>query len=78
MTIDTVLDPVCEMSIRPSDAVATASLDGWRRFYFCSRGCYEAFLDLPHAYVGWSNAAPAARRGATRLAAGPVAIERPG
>ena len=55
MTTGTVLDPVCEMSIRPSDAVATAIVDGWRRFYFCSWNCHEAFLDLPHVYVGWND-----------------------
>lgn len=52
--MQTVLDPVCEMEIRPEQAVARATLDGWRHFDFCSRSCYEAFLDTPHAYVGWS------------------------
>ena len=52
--IGTVLDPVCRMSIRPADAVATATLEG-RRFHFCHESCYEAFLDLPHSYVGWNN-----------------------
>lgn len=51
----TVLDPVCRMEIPPEQAVASAKLDGRRRFYFCSLPCYEAFLDLPHAYVGWSG-----------------------
>ena len=49
----TVLDPVCQMEIHAGQAVASATLDGGRRFYFCSLACHEAFLDLPHAYVGW-------------------------
>jgi YHS domain-containing protein len=52
----TVLDPVCEMEIRAEQAVAVATLEGGRRFYFCSLACHEAFLDLPHAYVGWLDA----------------------
>ena len=52
----TVLDPVCQMEIPAEQAVASATLDGWRRFYFCSLACHEAFLDLPHAYVGWPDA----------------------
>lgn len=53
--IVTTLDPVCRMEIRPEEAVASAMLDGWRRFDFCSLPCYEAFADLPHAYVGWAR-----------------------
>ena len=52
--IGTVLDPVCGMSIRPTEAIATATLEG-RRFHFCHESCYEAFLDLPHSYVGWND-----------------------
>jgi len=51
----TTLDPVCRMEIPPEEAVASATLDGWRRFHFCSLPCYEAFADLPHAYVGWAG-----------------------
>lgn len=53
--IGTVLDPVCLMHIRPAEAFATSTLDGGRRFYFCGESCYEAFLDLPHSYVGWND-----------------------
>lgn len=52
-----VLDPVCQMEIRPDRAAAEATLDGWRHFYFCSPACEEAFLDTPHTYVGWSERA---------------------
>lgn len=51
----TVLDPVCRMEIRQDQAVASATLDGWRHFDFCSLSCHEAFLDTPHAYVGWAD-----------------------
>lgn len=61
--IGTVLDPVCGMSIRLTDAIATATLEG-RRFHFCHESCYEAFLDLPHSYVGWNDSQERrARRG---------------
>jgi YHS domain-containing protein len=43
------------MEIPPEQAVGSAKLEGRRRFYFCSLPCYEAFLDLPHAYVGWAQ-----------------------
>jgi YHS domain-containing protein len=56
-SVITVLDPVCRMEIRPDQAAAEAILDGWRRFYFCSPACEEAFLDIPHTYVGWSERA---------------------
>ncbi len=52
--IGTVLDPVWRTHIRHTEAAATATLDGGRRFYFCTESCYEAFLDLPHSYVGWN------------------------
>lgn len=72
----TVLDPVCRMEIRPEEAVADAWLEGRRRFYFCSWSCYEAFLDLPHTYVGWTGREvqppPARRRGSAPFG------ERPG
>lgn len=50
-----VLDPVCRMEIRQEQVVASATVDGWRRFDFCSLPCHEAFLDTPHAFVGWAD-----------------------
>lgn len=50
--IKTALDPVCDMEIRPEDAVAIERFEG-HRVYFCSENCHEAFLDLPHSFVGW-------------------------
>ncbi len=52
--IRTAIDPVCEMEIRPENAVEIARFEG-HRVYFCSENCYEAFLDLPHSFVGWSD-----------------------
>jgi Cu+-exporting ATPase len=45
----TVKDPVCGMEISPQNAVATEQHDG-ATFYFCSRGCHEAFRKDPHRY----------------------------
>lgn len=50
--IRTALDPVCDMEIQPEDAVAIERFEG-HRVYFCSENCHEAFLDLPHSFVGW-------------------------
>ncbi len=48
------MDPVCEMEIRPEQAVAVAMFEG-HRVYFCSESCYAEFLDVPHRYVGWGE-----------------------
>jgi YHS domain-containing protein len=63
--IRTAMDPVCEMEIRPEDAVAVARFEG-HRVYFCSQNCYAEFLDIPHRYVGWDDD-PGRRRGHRRL-----------
>lgn len=52
--IRTALDPVCEMEIRPEDAVAIARFEG-HCVYFCSENCHAEFLDLPHSFVGWAD-----------------------
>ena len=52
--IRTALDPVCDMEIRPEDAVAIARFEG-HRVYFCSENCHAAFLDMPHSFVGWAD-----------------------
>ncbi len=46
---DKVKDPVCGMEIRPADAVANEEHEG-RRFDFCSRTCYDTFVNDPHRY----------------------------
>lgn len=45
-----VKDPVCGMEIRPEDAVATGEHAGVS-FYFCSKGCYNAFVKDPDRYA---------------------------
>lgn len=52
--VRTALDPVCEMEIQLEDAVAIVTFEG-HRVYFCSENCHEAFLDLPHSFVGWPD-----------------------
>jgi YHS domain-containing protein len=49
-----VIDPVCQMEIRPDQAVAVTRFEG-HRIYFCSDGCYAEFLDIPHSYVDWDD-----------------------
>jgi YHS domain-containing protein len=61
MMTRTALDPVCEMEIRPEQAVAVARFEG-HRVYFCSESCYAEFLDIPHRYVGWEEAKDGRRR----------------
>lgn len=46
---DTVRDPVCGMQILPESAAASEVHEG-RTFYFCSKGCHQAFLRDPHRY----------------------------
>jgi Cu+-exporting ATPase len=44
------IDPVCGMKVREKKAAATAEYEG-ERYYFCSLGCQEAFLEDPEKYV---------------------------
>ncbi len=55
-------DPVCGMTIRLGDAVASAVIEE-RRLYFCCLRCHAAFLDTPHRYVGWAGDPPRSPRG---------------
>lgn len=45
-----VLDPVCQMRIRPADAVATIEHDG-KTYYFCSQDCADSFAEAPEDYL---------------------------
>ncbi|MDA8202643.1 MAG: YHS domain-containing protein [Chloroflexi bacterium] len=45
-----VVDPVCQMRIRPSDAVATVEHDG-TVYSFCSQDCADSFTEAPEDYV---------------------------
>ncbi len=50
VTEDVVTDPVCQMKIRPADAVASMDHDG-KTFYFCSQDCADSFKDSPEDYI---------------------------
>jgi YHS domain-containing protein len=45
-----VKDPVCQMKIRPSDAVASIEHAG-TTYHFCSQDCADAFRESPEDYV---------------------------
>lgn len=47
---DTVVDPVCGMKIKKSDAKATYEYNG-ETYYFCMEGCKEKFMKDPDTYV---------------------------
>ena len=43
-------DPVCNMTIEESDAVATSDYKG-KRYYFCSNDCKKEFDQNPEDYA---------------------------
>ena len=45
-----VIDPVCGMSILPSDAVGQVTHRG-QTYHFCSQSCLDKFRASPEAYV---------------------------
>ena len=45
-----VTDPVCQMRIKPSDAVATVEREG-TTYYFCSQDCADSFRESPEDYL---------------------------
>jgi YHS domain-containing protein len=47
---DTVVDPVCGMKIKKSEAKATYDYNG-KTYYFCMEGCKEKFVKEPAKYV---------------------------
>jgi len=52
-----VIDPVCGMSILPSDAVGRVTHRG-ETYYFCSPSCLDKFQAAPEAYLKPALAAP--------------------
>jgi P-type Cu+ transporter len=46
-----VLDPVCGMTILPSEAVGHVDHEG-RTYYFCSQDCLDKFQTTPDAFLG--------------------------
>ena len=47
---DSVVDPVCGMKIKKSEAKATCEYNG-KTYYFCMEGCKEKFVKEPAKYV---------------------------
>ncbi len=45
-----VTDPVCQMKIKPSAAVASIEHEG-TTYYFCSQDCADSFRESPEDYV---------------------------
>jgi Cu+-exporting ATPase len=45
-----VTDPVCQMKIKPSEAVASIEHEG-TTYYFCSQDCADSFRESPEDYV---------------------------
>jgi YHS domain-containing protein len=45
-----VIDPVCQMKIKPSEAVAKIEHDG-TAYYFCSQDCADSFKESPEDYL---------------------------
>lgn len=45
-----ITDPVCQMRIRPDEAVATVVHEG-KTYYFCSQDCADSFKESPEDYV---------------------------
>lgn len=48
---ETAIDPVCEMEVSVEDPPATVEHEG-ETYYFCCRGCADAFGDEPEQFVG--------------------------
>ena len=45
-----VTDPVCQMKIKPSEAVATIEHAG-TVYHFCSQDCADSFKESPEDYL---------------------------
>lgn len=50
ITTSPVVDPVCQMTIDPANAVGSSSFEG-TTYFFCSRGCETKFDAEPARYA---------------------------
>ena len=48
---ESVVDPVCGMSVNPETAKIKAFVEG-QNYYFCAEGCRKAFEANPEKYIG--------------------------
>lgn len=51
-----VTDPVCGMTIHPTDAVESHEHEG-RRYFFCAASCAGRFRQSPDVYLKWKRGA---------------------
>src|SRR5262245_157097 len=52
---ETVIDPVCGMTVEPASAAGSYT-HGGTTYYFCSRHCLEKFKANPEQYLGGKRA----------------------
>ncbi|GAA6524770.1 YHS domain-containing protein [Intrasporangium sp. DVR] len=50
-SVESVVDPVCGMTVDPASAAGTVEHEG-TTYYFCSAHCVKVFEHDPEAYVG--------------------------
>ncbi len=48
---DVVIDPVCGMDVKVSEAKYSSKYNG-KTYYFCSKSCQKAFEKRPSEYIG--------------------------
>jgi YHS domain-containing protein len=48
--MDMAIDPVCKMTVKEKEAVATSEYKG-KKYYFCAMGCKKAFDANPGKYL---------------------------
>ncbi len=65
-------DPVCGMSVDPSNAASTAEYDG-KLYHFCSRNCGEKFRKDPARYLTTANK-PTGMTGMVQIGGAPVQL----
>ena len=47
---NTVIDPVCGMSVNPKTTEIVATIEG-QTYYFCAEGCRQTFVKTPKKYL---------------------------
>src|SRR4051812_39153352 len=74
--VNTIIDPVCGMTVVPERAAAHA-VHGGQNFYFCSKSCAAKFQQDPARYLKAPGSSPmgsdGAKAGLMQLGAAPTA-----
>jgi len=47
---NTVIDPVCGMSVNPRTTEIEVTIEG-QTYYFCAEGCRQTFVKTPEKYL---------------------------